>query len=143
MKLTLRRTISGPSGTFGMLCGADPVCLTKEPVDPIIPAGTYKCTVYDSPKFGTKVFLLHDVPGHSYVELHYGNFLRDTKGCPLVGYGLSTSEGETIIAPPSKKCLNDLIKMHPKGFDLEVLDFRVVQPPVRPRLLDWFEGLFK
>jgi hypothetical protein len=50
-----------------------------------IPAGTYDVTLYKSPHLGYKVPLLHDVDDFSDVEIHIGNFPRDTKGCILVG----------------------------------------------------------
>jgi hypothetical protein len=50
-----------------------------------IPAGTYDVTLYKSPHTGYKVPLLHDVDDFSEVEIHIGNFPRDTKGCILVG----------------------------------------------------------
>lgn len=55
-----------------------------------IPEGRYELTLYDSPRFKMKVPLLGNVPGHSYVEIHPGNFEIDTHDCLLPGitYGL-------------------------------------------------------
>jgi hypothetical protein len=50
-----------------------------------IPAGTYDVTLYKSPHLGYIVPLLHDVDDFSEVEIHIGNFPRDSKGCILVG----------------------------------------------------------
>jgi uncharacterized protein DUF5675 len=54
---------------------------------PCIPAGRYRVTRYESPRFGRTVLLLHDVPGREAIEIHVGNFPRDTEGCLLVGLG--------------------------------------------------------
>lgn len=52
---------------------------------PAIPAGTYTCTRYLSPKHGYEVFVLQNVPGHTFCEIHIGNFNRDSDGCVLLG----------------------------------------------------------
>lgn len=64
--------------------GADPRGIVA------IPEGRYEITLYDSPRFKMKVPLLGNVPGHSYVEIHPGNFEIDTHDCLLPGitYGL-------------------------------------------------------
>lgn len=53
-----------------------------------IPYGTYKISLYESPKHGLCP-LLHDVKGYSMVEIHKGNFPKDTLGCILVGTSYS------------------------------------------------------
>lgn len=84
--LTLRRIISGPDGTFGVLMRDNtPILCTLEPETPIIPEGVYTLTKYESPKFGREVFLINNVPGHDAVEMHVGNTVKDTAGCILVG----------------------------------------------------------
>jgi len=50
-----------------------------------IPTGTYNVTSYDSPKQGRTVPLLEDVPGFADIEIHVGNYPRDTDGCLLLG----------------------------------------------------------
>ena len=60
-----------------------------------IPVGTYTATLYDSPHFGRKVYLLQDVPGRSAVEIHPANWAGDVdkgwysdlRGCMALGKG--------------------------------------------------------
>jgi hypothetical protein len=52
-----------------------------------IPPGDYRMTLYQSPKFGRLVLLLHGVPGFSSIEFHPGNAPTDTRGCILPGMG--------------------------------------------------------
>ena len=87
MKLTLTRLDTTDHGIFGhLVCDGDTFnCVTLENDEKEIPNGTYKVTLFDSPRFGYKVPLLHDVPGRDMIEIHPGNLETDSKGCILVG----------------------------------------------------------
>jgi len=87
MKLTIVRIDVTDHGVFGHLsCEGDPFnCLTLENHLLNIPSGTYKVTLYDSPEWGYKVPILHDVPGREFIEIHKGNWETNSKGCILVG----------------------------------------------------------
>jgi hypothetical protein len=50
-----------------------------------IPAGTYSVVAYSSPRRGYTVPLLENVPGRSEIEMHIGNYPKDTDGCILIG----------------------------------------------------------
>jgi hypothetical protein len=60
-------------------------CYTLEPAYPI-PAGTYNLTICFSPRFARLMPHVEDVPGHTGILLHWGNWSKDTEGCTLVGY---------------------------------------------------------
>jgi hypothetical protein len=82
--ISVKRVGFGSYGTLGvMFLNAWPFCLTLEPKNPI-PAGTYPLTKYLRPN-GDTVYLLHDVPGFTYIEIHPGNTLSDTSGCIMPG----------------------------------------------------------
>jgi Family of unknown function (DUF5675) len=91
MKILVERDTFTPLSTTGKLSidGAF-FCYTLEPVRRI-PAGTYAALVELSPKWTTLrkypflVPLLQDVPGFTAIEIHIGNFPKDTEGCTLVG----------------------------------------------------------
>ena len=70
--LTLERAFNPPTGE-------DDIWL------PLIPAGTYTCVRYKSPKFGYDVFMLKDVPGHDHCELHKANWEDQLDGCIALG----------------------------------------------------------
>jgi len=57
-----------------------------------IPAGTYKMEFYNSPKHG-KVPLLREVPGYDMIEIHNGNFAKESLGCLLIG----SSYGQDVV----------------------------------------------
>lgn len=93
IRLVLDRYIPSMTCTLGeMRCEQEPWLrfYTLEPATPI-PVGTYSVSLYQSPHFGRLVPLLHDVPGHTEIEIHSGNYPRDTKGCILIGLKLSTN----------------------------------------------------
>lgn len=66
--------------------GLEPAWDTAGLVKPrAIPPGRYKVVLAISPKRGIVVPHVLDVPGFKAIEMHIGNFPRDTEGCLLVG----------------------------------------------------------
>ena len=57
-----------------------------------VPIGRYSVTKYFSPKNNATVPLLQDVPDYGYVEIHVGNFPKDTDGCLLLGTDIGPDE---------------------------------------------------
>jgi hypothetical protein len=78
---TLEHAFLDPNGVAGFL--------------PAIPAGTYQCTRYLSPKFGYDVFVLNGVPDHTFCEIHRGNYNADSDGCILIG--LARQDNKMIL----------------------------------------------
>lgn len=58
---------------------------TKVAGQTAIPTGRYRVGWNFSPKFQRFTPRLHDVPGFEGIEIHVGNWARDTDGCLLVG----------------------------------------------------------
>lgn len=101
--LELVRCRVSPYGTFGKLYVNDRFeCYTLEPVKTLfskgaIPVGTYKVTLnfksakfssrwpYSSKLIGGRLPRLLNVPNFEGILIHIGNFVKDTKGCILVG----------------------------------------------------------
>lgn len=110
MKITLKR-FGGPDCCPGIMHVKSKTqefeCFSLEPsilsAKPCIPEGTYKLKKYFSNKFCENVLLLEDVPERSYIEIHVGNFAKDTRGCILPGrcikiVGKERSVGESRLA---------------------------------------------
>jgi hypothetical protein len=93
MDLFLRRTVMSKESTIGPLTidGAfQCFCLElpwkdNKPGISCIPPGKYRVTVYYSPDRQYLVPLLHGVPDRQMIEMHIGNWAKDTHGCLLVG----------------------------------------------------------
>jgi hypothetical protein len=99
MNLELQRGQKTELSTPGLL-SVDGVfqCYTLEPFNPM-PSGSYRIVIYNSPKFMKPVPLLLNVPGHSFIEIHWGNYPADTEDCVLVGQTRSTDfVGESLEA---------------------------------------------
>lgn len=107
MKIFIKRLDVTDHGIFGHLTmdGSGFNCVTLERHDIAIPTGTYKVTLYNSPDHDNALVpLLHDVPGRSFIEIHWGNWESNSKGCILVG---KERDGWAIDA--SKDAFDDLM----------------------------------
>jgi hypothetical protein len=78
-----------------------------------IPAGTYTIKKIVSPTKG-KCFLVENVPNRDAIEIHKGNYLKDTLGCILPGLYLFdiNNDGEMDVAE-SGKALTKLLDTLP------------------------------
>ena len=52
---------------------------------------------YDPPHFGRIMPLLMDVPGHQGIEIHWGNYPDNSRGCILVGMSQSMDGDKPAI----------------------------------------------
>jgi hypothetical protein len=120
--LTLRRVACNANGTTGVLIGMTgwPIGISLEPVTPIIPAGRYDVIPYFSPAHQHTCFLLKDVPGHVGVEIHIGNYLRDTSGCILIASKFSLFEDVEMIEGSTHEFNHLWGKYGKTGFSLDV-----------------------
>lgn len=94
MNLRVQREEFTPNSTRGKLyidgefeCYTlEPVWMESEDIKPrAIPQGTYQLAKRFSDKHGREVPAVENVPGFEDIEIHWGNFPRDTDGCLLVG----------------------------------------------------------
>lgn len=109
MEMTLTREIFTGASTGGKLAidGQFAAYTLEPPLSPnafgngavAIPCGRYRLSRYHSPRLDLDVLMLHDVPGYEYVEIHPGNFPRDTRGCILPGTFRATDQvGSSRVA---------------------------------------------
>jgi hypothetical protein len=86
-----------------------------------IPAGCYSVVKYDSPNKG-KIFLFENVPGRDGIEIHAGNYKRDTLGCILVGSFFEDIDGDgNIDICDSRKTLDKLMSILPSEFNTIII----------------------
>ena len=84
-----------------------------------IPKGRYRMSIFKSPKFRSEVLLLHDVPGRSAIEIHKGNYPKDTRGCILVACFYSERLQILQYSEVAMKQLMDKVKAaHYSGHEL-------------------------
>lgn len=130
--MILHRLTQTPDATFGQLIGKDGTPLgdtlelpwkDNQHAASCIPAGTYLCTRYKSPKHGYDVWLLNGVPNRSMVEIHIGNTVHDTDGCILVGSAFGWVNGQHGVTG-SGAAFRKLMEYTraQDTFDLQVID---------------------
>lgn len=83
-KILIRREKNIKGAVLGVLRYKDLRLYTLESEKDIIPTGEYKAFMRESPSNG-RVIELKNVKNRSYIQIHVGNYLRDTQGCILVG----------------------------------------------------------
>ena len=83
--LKIRRFVpENPIVTYGVyLKDNNPFALTLEPSKKRIPVGEYSCVRYSSKKYPDVWEII--VPNRTLILQHWGNFLKDTEGCILIG----------------------------------------------------------
>jgi hypothetical protein len=97
MNLLVTRTTFTPFSVGGTLAIDGHTFYTLEPPKRdekpcAIPCGTYDVTIRWSEKHKRLVPHVEHVPGFEEIEIHIGNFPKDTLGCLLVGQAASTDQ---------------------------------------------------
>jgi hypothetical protein len=92
MRLLVLRDVLAPTDSLGRLAvdGVQFGYTLELPVrdglpGSAIPDGTYDIHIVDSPHFGRPMPLIVGIPNRSEIEIHWGNDVKDTRGCILVG----------------------------------------------------------
>lgn len=103
--INLHRLPYTENGVFGVFTGANgypfavsyerPWILNRSNVS-CIPAGEYICRSKVSPNKGF-VYELQDVPGRTYIYIHIGNDIGDTKGCILIAEAFEERYNEPFV----------------------------------------------
>ena len=97
MKLLVTRTTFTQFSVGGTLTIEGHTFYTLEPPKRdekprAIPCGTYDVTIRWSEKHKRLVPHVENVPGFEEIEIHIGNFPKDTLGCLLVGQAAGTDQ---------------------------------------------------
>ena len=120
----IRKTYTAQSTTGYLSLDGVFQCYTLEPSvhadSPCIAAGVYKGAMLFSEHFQRKIPHVLNVPGRTAIEIHAGNFPRDTHGCAVVGQTCSKD-----FVGLSDAALDALIAKLPQTFEVEVIDTNV------------------
>lgn len=137
LKVTLKRKPSTDQGTLGELTLPDGLKFATMELPwrnnlrqkSSIPAGTYKCSIVQSPRFG-RVYGVHDVPGRSHILFHAGNvagnkdlgFKTDVEGCILLGLAPGRLYGQTSVISSKVALKQFMDAMDGRPFELEITE---------------------
>lgn len=90
--------IDGEMFSYGL---EDPIRDKKVYAETAIPNGSYDVGLRHSPKFSGKfnhdMLWVKDVPGYEYILIHWGNTVKDTAGCLLLGNRLGVVSGQIAV----------------------------------------------
>jgi hypothetical protein len=123
--VTITRVKTGVDGTFGILNVEDLfTCVTLEPPwkdnqknISCIPVGEYMVKPHISTQFQNvrgRIYRIMDVPERTGIDIHPGNRLKDTKGCPMLGLYRTIYENQEIIADSVSafRLYSQIVKRH-------------------------------
>lgn len=145
MKVFVLRACFDSDGTFGVICLADGTAVAVSLELPWrnnakglsrIPAGTYRCVRWNSPKFKIVTWEILDVPGNrDKCLLHPVNLAVQLEGCIGVGHGFDKVK-------PGNHALDDGITDSRREWqqlmdltkDADELELQVFDPIWRPGL---------
>lgn len=125
--LLLREKNQLPDCTLGVLyrnneaicCTLELPWLNNQQQKSCIPKGSYEVTRYFSPSKKSEVFLLHDVPFRTMVQIHSGNTINDIKGCIAVGRVYGSIKGMRAVLH-SRNTMKKLLTELPEPFILDI-----------------------
>jgi hypothetical protein len=94
MLYVIRDKVTGDAVCGRLLLDGAFICNTLERRDKMLPLGTYRIEVNQSPKFKRKLPLLYNdsIKASRGFRIHVGNTISDSSGCVLVG----TADGERL-----------------------------------------------
>lgn len=86
-----------------------------------IPEGIYRAKKRISPSKKYEVIEYINVPNRSYIQAHYGNYIRQLLGCQLYGDSIKWLDEDGIPdVTNSKKTLIKLLSLLPSTFTIEI-----------------------
>lgn len=122
--VTVKRVVRRDDSTFGVLVyDNQPRFVTLEPPwknnqhnISCIPEGIYHAVKFNSPHFG-RTWQLIDVPNRTSIEFHFGNYVKNTEGCILLGTSYNPNH---LMIMDSQRALQNFIKATENWTELEV-----------------------
>ena len=109
MDLTVIRDYKIKATPGVMFVQGEQFCNTLEPKR-CIPEGKYQVHLTYSPRFKRIMPLVLPVVGFEGIRIHWGSFIKDTQGCPLVGYDKGYDANGIDAVFRSKVCFNELFR---------------------------------
>ena len=95
-----------------LFLGSTFICFTLENAAKVIPAGLYKLSNSQSPKFKRELPLVYNdkVPATRGIRIHVGNSAKDSNGCILVGMGQNCSKSTLLESKPAETMVTMLCR---------------------------------
>lgn len=129
MLLTIVRDYKEKATPGVLFVNHEQFCHTLElPKGKCIPEGDYPIHLTYSPRFKRIIPLVFMVPGFSGVRIHWGNFVKDTQGCPLVGYDKGYDAQGVDCVLRSRICFEELNRWLTEANKNQVLALEIRGP---------------
>lgn len=125
--VTVIRTLTSPTGTFGViqfpgesLYTVERPWLENRGGVSCIPTGLYRCRWTLSPRLKKFTYEVLNVPNRTGIRIHAANFPNQVIGCIALGERIGTIDGRSalLLSAPAVRRFN--LTMAQKEFQLEV-----------------------
>lgn len=139
MDMVLRRLNFRQDGILGELVSDDQTfeCATLEHAytndngnwEPKLPIGLYLCRrgkhTLEHHAYPFEAFEIMNVPNHTNILFHVGNFNNDSQGCVLLGEKMNQSERGSLMIGYSKSTFDKFMNFHRgvEEFNLTVINY--------------------
>jgi len=93
-----------------------------------IASGVYEVKIKRSPSKGVDRMYIENVPNFVGIQIHSGNYIKDTDGCILMGLS-RTYDGDNSIITDSRKAVDKLFEIvkNAKNSYIEVINLNQIQ----------------
>ncbi len=100
--MELKTVAIRPHGVYSVLLWQDePFAVSVEVSPPILDDGLYRCSRDYFHRGGYETFLI-DVPGHSRVLFHKGNFGSQSRACVIVAESFDVLNGKVAVVDSAR-----------------------------------------
>lgn len=106
----------------------DEIKSVKVPKETAIPYGMYKVILSFSNRFQKIMPEVIGVRGFAGIRIHNGSFVKDTEGCPLIGYKWSNLVNENAyMVSWSRDCFNEFLPTLKRKLETEEVYLEIVK----------------
>lgn len=130
MLISIHRSYKEKATTGMVFVDGNYFCHSLElPKGKCIPEGEYQLHLTYSPKFNRIMPLVVSVPHFEGIRIHPGNFIKHTRGCPLLAYDVGVDPNGDPAIFRSRICFEELMRWLTEANKNQTLALEILEGP--------------